>query len=78
MVDVAAEGKELGERYDIKMYPSAHFYKIFRVVSDYSLALKFFPAGSLEPEQYTGAHELNEILRFVRNRSGYSHRSITS
>jgi len=48
------KNKELGNRFGIKGYPT----------------LKFFPKGSLTPEDYSGGREANDIIEFVNGKTG--------
>ena len=50
----ATEEEGLGQRYDISGFPT----------------IKFFPAGSSEPENYEGARELEAMVAFINEKAG--------
>jgi len=52
----ASEHGELANRYGVQGYPT----------------LKFFPAGSSEPVDYTGAREVEDLVSFVNENAGTS------
>lgn len=46
--------KELGSRFGVRGFPT----------------LKFFPAGSTEPEDYSGGRSASDIVTYVNNKAG--------
>lgn len=52
--DADGVGKELGNRFGVRGYPT----------------LKWFPAGSLEAEEYSGGRDLDTLAKFVTQKSG--------
>lgn len=52
--DADGPGKSLGNKFDVRGYPT----------------LKWFPAGSQEPEDYTGGRDLESLSKFVTSKSG--------
>lgn len=52
--DADGPGKELGNRFGVRGYPT----------------LKWFPAGSLEAEDYSGGRDLDSLAKFVTSKSG--------
>mmetsp|Transcript_1381 Transcript_1381/g.1880 ORF Transcript_1381/g.1880 Transcript_1381/m.1880 type:complete len:354 (-) Transcript_1381:179-1240(-) len=50
----ATEEEELGKRYNIEGFPT----------------IKFFPAGSAEPEAYDGSRELEGLVDFINSKAG--------
>jgi len=57
----ADQHRELGKRFDVKGFPT----------------LKWFPAGSLEPEAYSGGRTAQAILDFVNGKAGSNARLVT-
>ncbi|EJU04800.1 disulfide-isomerase precursor [Dacryopinax primogenitus] len=53
-VDADGAGKEAGARFGVTGFPT----------------LKWFPAGSLEPEPYEGQRDLDALISFVESKSG--------
>ncbi|TXT11633.1 uncharacterized protein COLE_02043 [Cutaneotrichosporon oleaginosum] len=52
--DADGVGRELGSRFEVKGYPT----------------LKWFPAGSLEPQEYNSGRDLDSLVAFVQDNSG--------
>lgn len=52
--DADGPAKDLGNRFGIRGYPT----------------LKWFPPGSLEPEDYSGGRDLDSLAKFVTQKSG--------
>ncbi|BEI96880.1 hypothetical protein CcaverHIS631_0204690 [Cutaneotrichosporon cavernicola] len=52
--DADGVGRELGSRFDVKGYPT----------------LKWFPAGSLDADDYNGGRDLDSLVEFVQMNSG--------
>ncbi|GMK57259.1 hypothetical protein CspeluHIS016_0400930 [Cutaneotrichosporon spelunceum] len=52
--DADGVGKELGSRFAVKGYPT----------------LKWFPAGSLDSDDYNGGRDLESLVTFVEDKSG--------
>jgi protein disulfide-isomerase A6 len=50
----ATEESALGDRYEVQGYPT----------------LKFFPAGSSQPENYEGAREVDALVEFINSKVG--------
>jgi protein disulfide-isomerase A6 len=61
--DADGVGRELGSRYGVTGFPSTyHGLRVVVLLSlTASVALKWFPAGSLEPVDYTGGRDLDSL-----------------
>ncbi|KZO90686.1 disulfide isomerase [Calocera viscosa TUFC12733] len=53
-IDADGAGKDAGQRFGVTGFPT----------------LKWFPAGSLEPEPYEGQRDLDALISFVESKSG--------
>eukprot|EP00730_Choanoeca_flexa_P004599 TRINITY_DN11745_c0_g3_i1.p1 TRINITY_DN11745_c0_g3~~TRINITY_DN11745_c0_g3_i1.p1 ORF type:complete len:351 (+),score=107.48 TRINITY_DN11745_c0_g3_i1:1097-2149(+) len=51
----ASEHRDLGSRYGVTGFPT----------------LKFFPKGSTDPDDYSGARETDDLAKFVEDKTGY-------
>ncbi|EIW70859.1 hypothetical protein TREMEDRAFT_38433 [Tremella mesenterica DSM 1558] len=56
--DADGEGRDLGQRYGVQGFPT----------------LKWFPAGSTEPVDYSGGRDLDSLANFVSKESGVKSR----